>query len=101
MILLTIPSNGDPHLDRSPGNATGSDAALPAPQTLEALGPKTPWNTYKGTLPMLMSLVLRKVQRWLTDRETVRELESLSERELSDLGIGRADIRDIARHATR
>jgi hypothetical protein len=30
---------------------------------------------------MLMSLVLTKVQRWLTYRETVRELESLSERE--------------------
>ena len=49
---------------------------------------------------MLMSLALRKVQRWLTYRATVRKLESLSERELSDLGIGRADIRDIARHAT-
>jgi uncharacterized protein YjiS (DUF1127 family) len=50
---------------------------------------------------MLMSLVLRKVQRWLTYRETIRELESLSDRELSDLGIGRTDIRDIAHHATR
>jgi uncharacterized protein YjiS (DUF1127 family) len=50
---------------------------------------------------MFMSFVLSKVQRWLTYRETVRELESLSERELSDLGIGRTDIRDIARHATR
>jgi uncharacterized protein YjiS (DUF1127 family) len=50
---------------------------------------------------MIMSLVLRKVQRWLTYRETLRELESLSERELSDLGIGRRDIRDIARHAIR
>jgi uncharacterized protein YjiS (DUF1127 family) len=49
---------------------------------------------------MLMSLVLTEVQRWLTYRKTVRELESLSERELSDLGIGRTDIRDIARHAT-
>ena len=49
---------------------------------------------------MLMSLVLTKVQRWLTYRATVRKLESLSERELSDLGIGRADIRDIARDAT-
>jgi uncharacterized protein YjiS (DUF1127 family) len=50
---------------------------------------------------MFMLLVLRKVQKWLAYRETVRELEGLSERELSDLGIGRADIRDIARHATR
>jgi uncharacterized protein YjiS (DUF1127 family) len=50
---------------------------------------------------MFMLLVLRKVQKWLAHRETVRELESLSERELSDLGIGRSDIIDIARHATR
>jgi uncharacterized protein YjiS (DUF1127 family) len=48
---------------------------------------------------MLMALVLTKIQRWLICRETVRELESLSERELSDLGIARADIRHIARHA--
>jgi uncharacterized protein YjiS (DUF1127 family) len=68
---------------------------------LGAVGPRTHSNPRNGTLPMLMSLVLRKVQRWLTYRETVRELESLSERELSDLGIGRADIRDIARQATR
>ena len=50
---------------------------------------------------MLISLVLRRLQRRLTYRETLRELESLSERELSDLGIGRRDIRDIARHAIR
>jgi uncharacterized protein YjiS (DUF1127 family) len=50
---------------------------------------------------MLMSLVLTKVQRWLPYRETVRELESLSERELSDRGIGRADIRHIARQAAQ
>ena len=58
-------------------------------------------NTHRGILPMLMSLVLTKVQRWLTYHKTIRELDSLSERELSDLGIGRADIRDIARQAAR
>jgi uncharacterized protein YjiS (DUF1127 family) len=50
---------------------------------------------------MLMSLALTQVQRWLTYHKTIRELESLSERELSDLGIGRADIRHIARQAAR
>ena len=53
------------------------------------------------SVPMLMSLVLTQVQRWLTYHKTIRELESLSERELSDLGIGRADIRHIARQAAR
>jgi len=48
---------------------------------------------------MLMSLVLTKIQAWLAYRATVRELESLTERELSDLGIGRKDIRDVARQA--
>lgn len=36
-----LPSHGCLHLDRSSRNATGSDAALPAPQGLEAVGPST------------------------------------------------------------
>jgi uncharacterized protein YjiS (DUF1127 family) len=70
------------------------------PHLREAVGPEPHSHTHRGILPMLMSLVLTKVQRWLTYHKTIRELESLSERELSDLGIGRADIRHIARHAT-
>jgi uncharacterized protein YjiS (DUF1127 family) len=58
-------------------------------------------NTHRGIVPMLMSLVLTQVQRWLTYHKTIRELERLSERELSDLGIGRADIRHVARQAAR
>jgi len=50
---------------------------------------------------MLMSLVLTQVQLWFTYHKTIRELESLSERELSDLGISRADIRHIARQAAQ
>ena len=48
---------------------------------------------------MLMSIVMKKVQAWLSYHDTVFELESLSERELSDLGIGRRDIKRVARQA--
>ena len=35
------------------------------------------------------------------ERTTVRELSRLGDRELADLGLGRADIRDVARAAAR
>lgn len=38
-----------------------------------------------------------KIAAWRRYRETVRELASLSDRELNDLGIGRADIDMVAR----
>ena len=38
-------------------------------------------------------------RRWRRYRRTVNELERLSSRELSDLGIGRGDIRRVARDA--
>ena len=38
-----------------------------------------------------------RIQRWRRYRTTLRELESLSPRELGGLGIHRADIRRIAR----
>lgn len=39
------------------------------------------------------------IQRWLAYRETVRELSSLDDRDLADLGINRADIENVARRA--
>jgi len=42
-----------------------------------------------------------RYQRWRRYRQTVRELESLSTRELGDLGIIRADIPRVARDASR
>jgi uncharacterized protein YjiS (DUF1127 family) len=50
---------------------------------------------------MWMSLILAKIQAWITFRDTVRELECLADRELSGLGISRSDIKDVARRATQ
>jgi uncharacterized protein YjiS (DUF1127 family) len=41
----------------------------------------------------------KKINDWRKYRETVSELGRMSDRELSDLGIGRADIRRVARTA--
>lgn len=43
----------------------------------------------------------RTLNNWRKYRQTVNELGRMSDRELSDLGIGRADIRSVARSAVR
>lgn len=48
----------------------------------------------------LESLTLR-VRKWRKYRASVRELSRLSDRELSDLGIGRSDIEFVARGGVR
>lgn len=45
--------------------------------------------------------IARSYSNWRRYRETCSELGRLSQRELSDLGISRADIPSIARQATR
>lgn len=45
--------------------------------------------------------VYSRYQRWRRYRQTVRELQALSGRELTDLGILRADIGRLAREAAR
>jgi uncharacterized protein YjiS (DUF1127 family) len=50
---------------------------------------------------MWMSLILAKVQAWITYRDTVRELQYLGDKELSDLGISRSDVKDVARRVTQ
>jgi uncharacterized protein YjiS (DUF1127 family) len=42
-----------------------------------------------------------RYRRWRRYRETVRELQGLSSRELNDLGIQRMDISRLAREAAR
>ncbi|CDN53774.1 MULTISPECIES: DUF1127 domain-containing protein [Alphaproteobacteria] len=43
--------------------------------------------------------IAQKLTTWRKYRETVNELGRMSDRELNDLGIGRADIRRVARTA--
>ncbi len=50
---------------------------------------------------MWMSLILAKVQAWITYCDTVRELQYLADKELADLGISRSDIKDVARRAAQ
>ena len=42
-----------------------------------------------------------RFRRWRRYRETIRELEGLSGRELNDLGIRRPEISRLAREASR
>ena len=42
-----------------------------------------------------------KIQKWRQYRASVRELSRLTDRELSDLGIGRADIEFVAKKGAR
>ncbi len=43
--------------------------------------------------------LIRNYRNWRRFRETVTELSRLSNRELNDLGIARANIREVARKA--
>jgi uncharacterized protein YjiS (DUF1127 family) len=48
---------------------------------------------------MSIKLIAHKVSEWLRYRHSVRELTRLSDRELADLGLNRADIAHVARKA--
>jgi uncharacterized protein YjiS (DUF1127 family) len=50
---------------------------------------------------MSRTSIYERVRRWRRYRTTVRELEGLTSRELTDLGIHRADINRLAREASR
>ena len=43
--------------------------------------------------------IVRSYSNWRRYRETVNELNRLSQRELADLGIARADINSLARRS--
>jgi uncharacterized protein YjiS (DUF1127 family) len=49
----------------------------------------------------MFDFLSRRYQRWRLYNRTVTELESLSNRDLADLGIARSDIPRIARDAAR
>jgi uncharacterized protein YjiS (DUF1127 family) len=46
---------------------------------------------------MFLSLLLSGLRRWLRARETARQLNALSDRELLDIGITMHDIAQVAR----
>jgi uncharacterized protein YjiS (DUF1127 family) len=50
---------------------------------------------------MIVSHIIERVRAYLRYRASVRALSGLSERELSDIGIARGEIEDVARMATR
>jgi uncharacterized protein YjiS (DUF1127 family) len=45
--------------------------------------------------------IARSYKNWRTYRNTLLELDRLSNRDLADLGISRADIRSVARSAVK
>lgn len=45
----------------------------------------------------MLKTLASKIAEWRRYRESVRELSRLSDRELNDLGIGRADIENVVR----
>lgn len=45
--------------------------------------------------------IAHSFNNWRKYRQTVTELGRMSDRELNDLGIGRSDIRRVAREAVR
>ena len=47
----------------------------------------------------MIKTIASKYLTWRRFRESVRELSRLSDRELSDLGIGRADISTVVRQS--
>ncbi len=67
-------------------------AAVPLPIAAERL-------TTMESHPMIKSLTV-KIAAWRRYRDSVRELSRLSDRELNDLGIGRADIQSLVRQST-
>ncbi|RFB80952.1 DUF1127 domain-containing protein [Methylovirgula sp. 4M-Z18] len=50
---------------------------------------------------MTLKNLTSKISQWRRYRVSVRELSRLSDRELSDLGLGRSDIQTVARQAAR
>ena len=54
------------------------------------------WLNFDGLADLIRDFKRKSAQKAL-ERRTVRELSALTDHELHDLGIGRSDIRSIAR----
>jgi uncharacterized protein YjiS (DUF1127 family) len=51
--------------------------------------------------PMSIKSISHKLNEWRRYRASIRELSRLTDRELADLGIGRADIEFVAKKSAR
>jgi len=50
---------------------------------------------------MLFAALIERIRIWRRERQTLAELRRLNERDLFDIGINPADVREIARQAAR
>ena len=75
-------------------NVTARESRVPAMGRAKKEKKKMSRNTNSNTL-------YSRYRRWRRYRETLRELQGLSGRELTDLGIRRGDISRLAREASR
>ena len=56
---------------------------------------------YKDSSSSKSSSLLGNIQRWWRYRRTLNELSQLSDRELNDIGVIRADLSTVANRASR
>jgi uncharacterized protein YjiS (DUF1127 family) len=103
MTRRIVHSQHMPHV--SPNTATGSDFNDPAPkQKYEAemayVNSRSTTVTFADRVSSALKLVKDAIARRQLYNSTLAELNALTDRELSDLGLARANIADIAREAT-
>lgn len=59
------------------------------------LSPNKP--TFGAIIMLVVNSLAKRLRRWASYRNTVRELSQLSDRGLQDLGIARGEIRFVAK----
>jgi uncharacterized protein YjiS (DUF1127 family) len=60
------------------------------------------YRTAQESVMLTVNTISKRLRNWARYRNTVRELSQLTDRDLSDLGISRGDIRFIAKkHAIK
>jgi uncharacterized protein YjiS (DUF1127 family) len=50
---------------------------------------------------MLLSTIIKKINEWARFRRNMRELAALTDRELEDIGVNRADLERLCWEAAR
>jgi uncharacterized protein YjiS (DUF1127 family) len=64
-----------------------------------AIDTRIPGGLEAGRIGRVRAAIADRLARYATYRTTLAELDSLSDRDLADLGIARADIHALAREA--